>query len=378
MPAETPIETDRWHHCIPIAGILVVTVALRLWKLNRWSLWYDEVVTMRLARSTSWTAMMDQLGKIDATRAPLHPALLRVWLDLFGESDRAARAFSASLGILLVVAVYATGRRAFGETTARWAAWLSAVCPTLIYYSQEVRMYALLVLLSVLSWMIFLEFRCSARRELLVLYAALLIALVYTHPLGLFMLAAHVAAFLAVGRLTLLTFRRWILVMALTTSGVAPWVPRFLDHAPESTLPRQSIRFLLAIPIEFVGGNSLTLLPFGGLIVLGLVTRTGRRLKLREPFEGPALACWLVVPPVLMYAYSFFGHPIFGPARYHLYVAPAYFLLLARGLALLPRWGRLVAGCAMLALTVPTLINPTDIPGKKADWRSLRELDQPA
>ena len=58
-----------------------------------------------------------------------------------------------------------------------------------------------------------------------------------------------------------------------------------------------------------------------------------RRLSIANPTENLVLLTWAAVPPVLMYLYSYLFQPIFGPARYHLFIAPAYLLLLAHGLS---------------------------------------------
>ena len=120
--------------------------ACRFWGLDGTSLWYDEVVTMQVARTAGPAALVERLDQIDGTRAPLHPLVLQVWLRVFGSSDLAGRSFSALCGLGTVAVIYVLGVRAFDETTGRWAAWLAAVCPPLVYYSQEARMYAWLVL----------------------------------------------------------------------------------------------------------------------------------------------------------------------------------------------------------------------------------------
>jgi len=349
----------------------MVAAGLRIWHLNRRSLWFDEVVTLRLARASGPAEMFPLLCRIDGTRAPLHPLLLMGWLRLFGHSDLAARAFGAVLGVATVVVVYALGRRAFDEATALWGAWLAAVCPTLVYYSQEVRMYALLVLLTVLSWILFLEFRRGASWSLVTIYSGLLIALVYTHPLGLFMAAAHGLAYIVLGRRTVLSPGRWATAWCLTGLAVAPWIRRYLDHGTDHPMPRYPIRFLIGIPIEYIGGNSLTLIPWALLIAGGLLVWKAGKLGLRKPYEEGALLCWFAAPPLLMYTYSWIGQPIFGPSRYHLFVAPAYLLLVAAGLALLARPLRLAVAAVMLALTVQLLVGMTDAPARKADWRAL-------
>jgi hypothetical protein len=81
----------------------------------------------------------------------------------------------------------------------------------------------------------------------------------------------------------------------------------------------------------------------------------------------------MIAPPVLMFVYSWIGRPIFGPPRYHLFIAPAYLILLARGLCTLPgplRW-TLAAGAFALSLAmIDTNVYSQVV---KADWRALSQ-----
>ena len=165
-PPETTAVAESQHRprwALPVIlhlGVIVLVAAgLRLWGLDSTSLWYDEVVTMRVARTAGPAALIELLDQIDGTRAPLHPLVLQAWLRVFGPSDRAGRSFSALCGLATVAVIYLLGRAAFDEMTGRWAAWLAAICPPLVYYSREARMYAWLVLLTCVSWLVFLSFR---------------------------------------------------------------------------------------------------------------------------------------------------------------------------------------------------------------------------
>ena len=153
---------------------------------------------MQVARTAGPSALVKRLDQIDGTRAPLHPLVLQAWLRVFGPSDLAGRSFSALCGLGTVAVIYLLGRLAFDEMTGRWAAWLAAVCPPMVYYSQEARMYAWLVLLCAVSWLAFLSFRRTAKPAQCVIYWLLLTSLVYSHPLGLFMVAAHGLSYLLV------------------------------------------------------------------------------------------------------------------------------------------------------------------------------------
>ncbi|QEH35926.1 hypothetical protein OJF2_44830 [Aquisphaera giovannonii] len=355
---------------LPLAAILLVAVTLRAWRLDAKSLWYDEVVSMRLAEAPGPAAMLDLLGRIDGTRAPLHPLLLHAWMGVFGGGSCSARAFSAALGCGTVILVYVLGRRAWDDATGRWGAWLCALCPPLVAYSQEVRMYALLVFLAVLSWLAFLAFRRRPTRSLAVAYGLSLAAMAYTHPLGLFMIAAHGLVGLVALARGLLPGARWLAAVALAGAVIAPWLPRYLDHGTDYPMPRYSPRFLLGVPIEYIGGPGVTLLAWGALIAAGLLRPRDGRVAFREPEAWAAAVGWFAAPPLLMYAYSWASRPIFGPSRYHLFVAPAYMLLVGAGLAVSPRRARWALAAAMAALTVPALMSTTYASGHKADWRS--------
>jgi uncharacterized membrane protein len=354
-----------------MALILTVATVLRVRDLDRYSLWYDEVVTMRLARTSSPAALVQLLDQIDGTRAPLHPLLLQGWLRLFGSSELAGRSFSATCGVFTVLLVYLLGRRLIDDATGRWGAWLAAVCPPLVYYSQEARMYAWLVVLTCLSWLQLIDFRTAAGRQRRTAYWLILTALFYSHPLGAFMVAAHGMAYLLVRKSLALEMRSWLAIQVAVLVAISPWLRRCLDHGTDYPLPRYSIRFLLAVPIEYVGGNSIVLLACALVIAIGLFSWAGRRPGLIRPASSMILLVWTIVPPVLIYTCSRIGRPIFGPPRYHLFIAPAYLILLAQGLTRLRpalRWG-LGAGALYLSLSMIEANVYSQV--VKADWRGL-------
>src|SRR5262249_54198471 len=63
-----------------LVAIVLIAAALRLWEIDQTSLWYDEVITMRVARSASVPELLARLNRIDGTRAPLYPLVLQNWL----------------------------------------------------------------------------------------------------------------------------------------------------------------------------------------------------------------------------------------------------------------------------------------------------------
>jgi mannosyltransferase len=375
--SESSIELPRWRIAdgVQLGVILLVALTLRLWDLDRTSLWYDEVITMRVARAANPAALIARLDQLDGTRAPLHPLLLQVWLRIFGSSDLAGRAFSVVCGMVTVWVIYVLGRRAFDDATGRWAAWFAAVCPPLVYYAREARMYAWLVLLACLSWLALLSFRHAAKKAQCLIYALLLTALVYSHPVGLFMVAAHGLAYLLVRSALVLPFRWWLAIQLAVILAVVPWLGRYLDHGTDYPMPRYPPQTLLAVPIEYIGGNSIVLALCLAIVGFGLVSwrpgdQPGRPL-IANATENLILLTWAAAPPLLMYLYSYLFQPIFGPARYHLFIAPAYLLLVAHGLSKLPAMIRWPAAVAGLVLSLSLIRAEAYPPGVKADWREL-------
>jgi mannosyltransferase len=365
---------------IKLGFILAVATLLRAYQVGRLSFWYDEVVTMRLARSANPSELIERLGQIDATRAPLHPLVLQGWVRVLGPSERSGRAFSVLCGVLTVAWVGRLGMRAFDDPrTGLWAAWLAALSPLLVRYSREARMYAWLVLVTCAAWEMLFSLRTSAAPWRLALYALAVAALVYSHPLGLLMAAALALASLACVRGSGLSWRRWLIAHLAAALAVAPWVGRYFDHEPESIVGRLPLRFLLGLPIGFVGGNFLTLLGFAAVIGFGLLAwpkrEDGRRrVTLDTPSANVCLLIWLTVPPLLLYGYSRVSHPVFGPARYTLFVAPAFLILVARGLAKLPKAADLIVGAGASALALMLLPTFVYAPDQKADWRLAAEM----
>jgi hypothetical protein len=83
------------------------------------------------------------------------------------------------------------------------------------------------------------------------------------------------------------------------------------------------------------------------------------------------LLLWLIVPPSTLYLYSLAAQPIFGPARYTVFVAPAYLILVALGLCHTPRALRIALALGLTILAAWELGPKVYDPELKADWRGF-------
>ena len=358
--------------------IVVVAALLRFFELGRLSFWYDEVVTMRLARTASPAALVEQLLQIDATRAPLHPLFLQAWIRIFGSSEAAARSLSVVCGLATILLIYEIGRVAFDSVTGLWASWLAAFSPLLVVYAREARMYGWLVFVTCLCWRLLLGLRDKDSTARGLAYLVSLTALVYSHPLGLFMLGALALAGLIDLKACFGGLKRWLVIHCGAMLLCLPWFRYYLDHAPEFLTGSLSPRFLLGTPIGFIGGNSLVMVGLVVLIALGIARRGLYRdqegcwhVVPKSMTAYGMLLVWLIVPPFALYVYSWVSYPVFGPARYTVFVAPAYLILVASGLSQMPAWARYPLSLALTAISSLALLQLAYAPDLKADWRGF-------
>lgn len=209
-------------------------------------------------------------------------------------------------------------------------------------------------------------------------YGLSLVMLAYSHPLGLVMGATLALAGLIGARACFGGVLGWLLVHGAAVLLILPWAGYYFDHPPEFFSGRPPLRFLLGVPIGFIGGDFRVLLGLVLLIVVGLWRRPqlpGAGVEehgaLRD-WMGPFfLLLWFAVPPTLLYLYSLISYPIFGPARYTAFVAPPFLILVAAGLRQLPALFRYPAAVLLALVSALALGSVAYDPELKADWRDF-------
>jgi len=134
---------DAWTWAI--AAVVLAGALVRFATLDVQSMWLDEAVTHSLV-TRSFGAMLRALPHSEST-PPLYYVIEWVWARAFGSGAVALRSLSALFGSATIVVLAAIAGRFGGRRAALAAAALAAANPLLIWYSQEARAYALLVLL---------------------------------------------------------------------------------------------------------------------------------------------------------------------------------------------------------------------------------------
>jgi mannosyltransferase len=139
-----------------VAGLSLLAAVLRFATLGVQSYHHDEIVTVSRILPSGFPEAMNAVGYSEST-PPLYYALAWLWVQLFGTSEFGLRSLSALAGVATVPFAYLIAVELKGRRAGIAAAALVAVNPMLLWYSQEARAYALLVLLCAISTLYFLR-----------------------------------------------------------------------------------------------------------------------------------------------------------------------------------------------------------------------------
>ena len=287
-------------------AVLIVTIiafALRLWHLEFLSLWWDEGVSIYLAKAGIPAMTVAKNFTVDL-HPPAYHLALGGWIALFGASVFSDRLLSTFAGVLTIPLCYQLVRRIADRLAGIVVVVLAAASPIAVYYSQETRMYAFLPLLAALS--LYASTRVLEKPE-----TRWWVCWVVANSLGLYsyyylgMLSIAESAVLFVFALRSQRFKSWLAAQIALSATYLPWLvlmSRRLDQSllslPISTevhLTRS--QFVLENLQSFTVGFSM---PPYGQYLMGLFLAMGligaASLVRRQPLLLGLLVLSIAVP----------------------------------------------------------------------------------
>jgi uncharacterized membrane protein len=341
-------------------GLVAVTglaFALRVAGLSFQSLWRDEVDAIRFAREP----LAELLHRFvePGHNGPLYYLLLRPWLDLVGDSEFSLRFFSVVAGVLTILLIYRLARRLFPQwrSVALLAALLAATSPYLLWYSQEGKMYALVVVLILLSMERYLAALKEGGWHRWLVYVIASSVAIYVHVIAALIVPAQAIVFFLQSKgVRIARWKPWLASIALL---VVPYLPLLawqwpLLLKPAETgfqfVPLQDMFYSLLVNYSLGVMEGATLWTVALFVSLLLAAGLFWLEKDVPPASVGLLVCWLLVP-ILAFFLITLNRPLYT-ARYLIFVLPAYLLLLAAGLVAIGRHSRLLAGLLLAALLV--------------------------
>jgi len=353
-PTHLAVLVDR-HPALAAYVVALATLAVKHRGIATRSLWLDEAWNVALAAKSP--AAIVVAGTHDQN-PPLYNLFLSGWLALFGTSELTLRLPSllaaAGCAVLLLLLV----RRFYGAEASLYASALLLVSAAQTTYATEGRAFALIALLCIGSFYLYLSLFERPRWSTAIALGVVNASALYVHyTIGLAWVAQGLGALLlgtAPGARRALGL--YVASQLLALALFAPLVTAMLANVPgasDSWLPAADFTMLSAVVQELAGSRSA--LRAGLLLIVGFLVWRSARWR-RGVARGLTVAdrrlvvalAWAVVPIVLAYVVSQ-RYPILH-VRYELYAALGWFVLLAALLAALPwpGWARTVAALLLV------------------------------
>jgi uncharacterized membrane protein len=342
--------------------ILAVGTALRLFRLSYQSLWYDELHSMIPTNPANTLAALIEYCKTD--QPPAYFIMLHYWFKLFSYNAFYGRLFSALIGVLGLVAMYALGREVGGRKAGLAACFFTAINWFHIVYSQEVRFYGLLFLFTVLSYLFFIRAYRRERAVDFIGYTLISIGLIYTHYYAMVVLLTQLVTF---GWMIYSGKRSWRFIGMALASGVAvlcafiPWMPVVLqDNAIASFWIKRPNPFFWGLYYYvYLGKDPVLAILYAGLIILylryiiGLFRREGAKNGSFPAAFFIIVTLWIGLTYLIPYLQSVLSVPVLHE-RYTIITLPALFVVFALGFQHVksPRTQQILLGIAVLSTSL--------------------------
>jgi 4-amino-4-deoxy-L-arabinose transferase-like glycosyltransferase len=346
-----------------VAGIVAVLVAGAAWGIDR-SLWLDEAYSLGAVHEPVRAAVVDRVSMLG-----FH---LLLWpVTLISEAPWALRLVSLAASVAVVVLVMRTAAVDHGRRAAVTAGLVLATTWTVVSHAQEVRSYALGLLLTVAQWHLLRRWVRTGDRRALRGWTALALLVTVVHGLLILQVLAQA---LTVEAAKVDRARRLPVRGRAALAAVPPGILALTGAATLTPYqPPLTVSTATSLVESMVGPGRLGL-PVLALAIVGavvLVRRARGASDAIERFTALAPVAWAVVPLLGLAAVS-----VVTPKMMARYVFPSVAgtaLLVGVAMTALPT-RRIAAGAVAV---VVALLAVHQIDGHRAgtgDWEAAAAL----
>lgn len=343
--------------------MVAIYAASRFFRLTESCLWFDEIFSVHAAEH-SWGEIFNFLA-LDLIHPPLFYLLLKLWMAIGGDGVFWLRLFPVLISFVAVFPFIKLCRELRIDRFAIiFALFLTATNGALIKYAQEVRMYSLLMCLSLFSMWLFV--RLGNRGRGLIGLAIVNVLMVYTHYFGWLVIAAEIVAAAILYRHLL---RRMLVISAGTFVAFLPWLFAIVLASRQGSDVKQNIGWVSRPGIYEVFQFVLdTVEPF-----------------YQQSTSADAGAIYLVAVPILLLAIAGMIAGLFAGSRTNdkavkvlavLVIIPIVLAFLASWLSPLSIWGtrHLIIVFAPLAILIGHLLFQISVPWMKGAFTAATVL----
>ncbi|WP_266366266.1 glycosyltransferase family 39 protein [Tellurirhabdus rosea] len=214
------LTTNNLRNVLFLSGILLLTFALRVYRVGTYGIFFDEKSTLLISQGVCLEAANQKevftktyftpkefwaekdLGDFieanirgDIGNSPAYYGVLWLWIQLFGLDDTALRMLSVVFSTLTIPLLYVFVRRHFrSDTLALITAAIAAIEPFFVAYSHMARNYSMTFFLTLLSTHLFLLLLEEKHRRSWGLYAGYgltVVASILSHYLTVTVFLCH-------------------------------------------------------------------------------------------------------------------------------------------------------------------------------------------
>ncbi|MCD4690065.1 glycosyltransferase family 39 protein [bacterium] len=372
-----------------VVALTVAAAVLRFYRIGAQSFWVDELWTVKAA------AVGDTLSAAAVftnVQGPAHAVLVHL-VSAVSRSEGGLRAISALFGTATVPLVYLLGAATVDRKTGVMAALLAAVSPFLIWYSQELRNYAMLIFFAAAATLAVWHI-VSSRAGPWLGYGAAIALAGLSNLSAVFLAVAHWVFALPRARSDRRFLAQWLITFAIVLVFLAPWVwgvtqwveadrvgeriTTPVTDGDQELLRGETTFTPMAIPYSFYvmiygysvgpsnaelhtarplvafGHHKTTVLPALALLtvagLMGIVVFWRDRLRFR------LLAGTVIVPIAAVTLLAVLNIKVFNP-RYVAVMTPLVLVVVAAGVMRLPRVGMWVVGTGIVVISLMGVAN---------------------
>jgi uncharacterized membrane protein len=312
-------RTDQILICIPVFLLLALTLPFITGEF-----WSDEIFSMQISRS--WSVMLEYFRKYENNMS-LYYITLHGWTRVFGDSEVAAHSLSLLYASFTLPVFYKLARVWLNKSTALLCGILLAANPLFVFFSLEVRSYAMLVLACTISTLIFVRLARKPGLVLAICYGLSVVMATYAHYFGILLILVH-ALTIPWRKLTRSQIIFFFVSGCVILSGILPLlIFQQQNESQVAWLTKPDLKYLWYTCKDLVGGGYDFLIL---LFCLFFVVKKGywKYASDDEVILRRLALAWTLVPTLLLFVFSYLEKPVFL-TRYFVWCVPGAVLLIS-------------------------------------------------
>tara|TARA_Y100000034_G_C6877557_1_gene401601 strand:+ start:428 stop:1798 length:1371 start_codon:yes stop_codon:yes gene_type:complete len=361
---------NRW---ILLILILLLGFSLRLYDLDKESLWFDEAITVNEIKQDKLSDIIKSVYEIEG-KPPSDYIMLHYWGKLFGLSVFALRFFYLIFGVLGIYVLYLLGKELFNEKVGLISSFLMSISAINILYSQELRAYTSFVFWTLLSYLYFTR---VVKKDSNYIHLSLVNAFTNTvHYFGIINMGVQNIIMLVLFIKKKISLKKWIYAQILPSFAFLISIKPFLVLFVEFHYALQSIfmsKFLLPFSIAQFG-ILLFMVPFIILFFISFLFfyYADVWIKLYDRMKKKIVLPIIILVWILFFvmAMNILLTPSFF-TRYSIFMVPFFYLALSKMFVDLHSKKKLAVYLIIITVFASFILTNYYIDNTKEEWKEV-------